>query len=539
MIILPGFGITLLCHFDIRKIFSAQSVRPVFLFLMLLCIIGGEAFAQKRSNSPVYRDYQSPIIATRPKRESVQEQWNDFMLVRQANSGEPEAQHELALRYLFGKGFPVDTAKCIYWLQEAVTQNLSEAHYNYGLFLYNGWGVVWNPFEAYLHFKYAAEHGVPEAEYMMGALHTDNLIVPRDWIVAFHWLNKSAKTGFDPAKRAKEELLHRGFVKAADTLETASSETAGQGRETKPNPQKNNWSPILLDFNRPTGVDTVDFSTLCTEFALSKNTSTADSLRFIRSNPDALLADTSLFNALRTSIRICNPEAAALTGYCYEHARSRKNMLAAALYYIHAIYYDSPRGMQLLFRLLRDASNMKYLEQEAAKKNLLAQSILISLYGMELYGGLTPNDARTMLAKAAEKGDTDALIELGIWHSTGKLGREDERKALEYWSAAATLGSEEARLRMLAAGIFRNGEEQVSNEIIHDLQIAADGGSMIAEVALAHCFENGLGVPLNKSEAAKLYRENAQRGSRFAFRALRHMYDEQRPDNDEFQVKEE
>jgi uncharacterized protein len=517
-----------------------MTVRIILVSSMMLGLIFGEALAQKRSNSPVYRDYQSPIIATRPNRASVQEQWNDFMLVRHANSGEADAQHELALRYLFGRGFPVDTAKCIHWMQEAVAQNLPEAHYNYGLFLYNGWGIEWNPFEAYLHFKYAAEHEVPEGEYMMGALHTDNLVVNRDWILAYQWLNKAAKADFDPAKRARAELLRRGLVKAADTIDVKEPSTARKEAEEK-STIKGNWSPVFLDMNRPAGIDidTVDYAVLCNEYILSKNTTAKDSLRFITSRPDALLADTSILNELRASVRICNPEAAALAGYCYQHATGRKNILAAALYYIHAMYYDSPRAMLLLFRLIRDPQHMKYLEQETAKKNTIAQSVLVSLFGLELYGGLTMNDARSLLLKAAEKGDVDAMIELGVWYSTGKFGHEDERKALEYWNAAAQLGNVEARLRIITSKIFRNEEGALSGDAVRELENAADGGSMMAEVALARCYELGLGFAANKSEAAKMYRQNAQRGSRFAYRALRHMYDERRPENEEFQVKEE
>ena len=36
---------------------------------------------------------------------TADELWDEFMLVKNANSGDPVAQHELGLRYLLGKGF--------------------------------------------------------------------------------------------------------------------------------------------------------------------------------------------------------------------------------------------------------------------------------------------------------------------------------------------------------------------------------------------------------------------------------------------------
>ena len=52
-----------------------------------------------------------------------------YLLVTEANRGDPFAQHELGLRYLTGQGFAPDTVKAIYWIRKAVDQNLPAARY--------------------------------------------------------------------------------------------------------------------------------------------------------------------------------------------------------------------------------------------------------------------------------------------------------------------------------------------------------------------------------------------------------------------------
>ena len=133
------------------------------------------------------------------------------MLVHKANDGDPVAQHELGLRYLLGKDFPVDTALAAYSIGKAADQNMSIAQYNYGVFLNNGWGVKWNPFEAYHWFRLAAAHKLPEAQFVMGLFYTDNLALPRDWIKAYHLVKASADQNYEPARNVLQEFVKRGI----------------------------------------------------------------------------------------------------------------------------------------------------------------------------------------------------------------------------------------------------------------------------------------------------------------------------------------
>lgn len=123
-----------------------------------------------------------------------------FKLVQIANSGDPLAQHELGLRLLTGEGIAADTVTAVYWIKKAASQKLTSALYNYGIMLINGWGTDWNPFAAYDNFLLAAQSGMKEAQYIIGILYTDNLIVKRDWNKSYYWIKKSSNAGYEPAK---------------------------------------------------------------------------------------------------------------------------------------------------------------------------------------------------------------------------------------------------------------------------------------------------------------------------------------------------
>jgi TPR repeat protein len=70
-----------------------------------------------------------------------------------------------------------------------------------------------------------------------------------------------------------------------------------------------------------------------------------------------------------------------------------------------------------------------------------------------------------------------------------------------------------------------------------DIQLLRDAvteGSVLAEVALAYCYETGTGVSDSFAEAVRLYRAGSRRGSKDAYRALRRLHDRIRPEEDTF-----
>ena len=172
-----------------------QTNKPVTLVLLLisLLLIPAKLEGQDTTKSLAFknnRPYRNNPYFYQP--DLSYQILQQFKLVQIANSGDPLAQHELGLRLLTGEGIAADTATAVYWIKKAASQKLTSAMYNYGIMLINGWGTEWNPFAAYQNFLLAAEAGMNQAQYVVGILHTDNLIVKRDWNKAYYWIKKSA-----------------------------------------------------------------------------------------------------------------------------------------------------------------------------------------------------------------------------------------------------------------------------------------------------------------------------------------------------------
>src|ERR1043166_6664796 len=96
------------------------------LIVSLLCpICWNFSIAQQPPNSPVLKSYvptDSHSLVT--PNDLTYELWQEFLIVKKANEGDPIAQHELGIRYISGKGFTADTAKAAYWIKKAADYGL-------------------------------------------------------------------------------------------------------------------------------------------------------------------------------------------------------------------------------------------------------------------------------------------------------------------------------------------------------------------------------------------------------------------------------
>ena len=203
------------------------------------------AFKKNRPDNRVYFYYHSDLSY---------ELWQRFNLFKDANAGNALAEHELGHKVYLGIGLPTDTVKAAYWIHKAAEQNLPGACYNYAILVNNGWGVNWNPFEAYKYFYIAAENNMPQAEYFIGVSYTDNLTVKRNWSEAYKWIKKSADAGFKPASETLAELKKRVSFSKIDTA-IADHDQSDNSQNNIPPAQDNQTSLgsssnlVFIDFN--------------------------------------------------------------------------------------------------------------------------------------------------------------------------------------------------------------------------------------------------------------------------------------------------
>jgi len=509
------------------------------LHTILLLLVAYPVWSQsssdslRRPNSPVFKDYRSNVPApVIQQSDATYQLWQGFRVLQEANAGNAVSQFELSIRYLTGRGFKADTVKAVYWTKKAAEQNHLLARFNLGIFQFNGWGTEWNPFEAYRNFRFAAERGMPEARFALAQFLTENLVVPQDWNEAYRWTKLAADSGYAPAKEALKIFEQRGY--GSSSVAQASTREASQ--PSAPSPAATPvLQPLFLDFSPDTLQATPD-SILVDDVAKAVAADSATiGLQAIRVNRGRMEMDTLQREALRRAADAGSPEAFTLLGRCYQTGSSCPvDPILAAQYYIRAVRLDSRRASRLLFQLLQAQDFFTVLKARVGHDDADALYVWASLVALGFDRQLTDVQALHMLERASAANHPGALVELGLAYYAGRWVQRSETKAAELWARAAALGSGEAVVRSAIVTV-RSGRGDIETAV-RELQNAARRGSVLAEFALGFCYETGRGLPQNKGEAARFYRNSAQRGSQDAYRALVRLHDEIRPHDKEFVI---
>lgn len=511
-----------------------------------------QAGAQGNPNSVVFRAYRPPRSGSLSPREQLDRQWTDFMLMRDANAGNREAQHELGLRHLFGDRFERDTVRAAEWIGKAAAQGLTAAQYNYALLLVNGWGAPWNPFEAWRQLRDAAEREFPEAMYLVGSMYTDGLVVARNWREAARWTKKAAEKGFAPAQAALADLFARGYVTAADTSAAVLRVVPGDGSSASAlAPARREWTPVYLDFSTDTARRAPpSLEELWRGVRASVAWRDGDSARVddsvridaaVREWMDGGSAggvDSSMLAPLLRASEAGNGDARVFLARCRaEGFVLGRDLLAAIEGYVGAMFLDAFTAGPLLAEIVARTDVMRTLERRAAAGDLRAMHAVAGLAALGVARSADESRARTLLATAAARGHVPSLLLAGMNAATGRWGTRDLARAEALWHAAIEAGNREAAVRLAAQRLIAGGKAAEMDTSIAVLRAAADEGAVIALVALARGHEVGRGLVRNTGEAVRLYREAALRGSRTGYEALRRMHDALRPDDTVFAVE--
>jgi TPR repeat protein len=239
-----------------------------------------------------------------------------------------------------------------------------------------------------------------------------------------------------------------------------------------------------------------------------------------------------------------SPEALSVLARCYEKGiMVRKDLVSAAAQYIRAIRMDSPRSLQLLWRLVQEKGFAQELKKRAEEDEPEAEFALAGIAALGLDALLsqgqafvTGDQALHFLRKAVAKGYPPALIELGLCYYAGRWVPRDLEKAVACWNEAAGSGNREAQIRLAVVTVQDAGDPAALAGALAVLARGSQEGSILAEVALGYCYETGRGVSKSIATAARLYTNGASRGSQDAYRALRRMLDAIRPSDSEFRI---
>ncbi len=446
-----------------------------------------------------------------------------FSLIQQANQGIPAAQMELGYRYIVGRGIPVDSAQGAAWILKAAANNMALAQFNAGILHTHAIGVEWNPFSAYRWFKRAAQQELPAGQFVYGILFAEGLVVAQDNARAYQLVKTAFDQGYEKAGEVLEEFRRRGF----DTLSVSASDISAEADSSS--------RLVMLNFENvedPNVTDTVLVRELRRELgALSPDSSALLSARADSSGRAAIAL-------LRQQAERGIPEAHMVLGRMYEKGLGLPlDRISAAVHYLRANRLDSPRAPAALVRLLGESAFRADLLKRAQEGNADARFVWASLSAIEMDNVIGWEQALRFLAEQSggPNPHPHSCLELGFWYASGRHVPQDPRTAIALWERADTLGSAEGRTRAeLTKLLLRSPGARDRAEY---LRSEGDTGSVLAQAGYAYCLRFGIGAAKNKPEAASWYRRAAQRGSLSGFFGLMDMYDELRPDDEEFRVE--
>lgn len=133
-------------------------------------------------------------------------------------------------------------------------------------------------------------------------------------------------------------------------------------------------------------------------------------------------------------------------------------------------------------------------------------------------GNRAPDESQTihLYRAAADGGDADAQVNLGLLYETGRGGLpKDDREAARLYKLAADRGNSRGEVNLggfYAAG--RGGLPKDDREAARVFKLAADQGDALGQVDLGFLYETGRGgLPKDDGEAARLFKLATDQGN--------------------------
>jgi hypothetical protein len=456
--------------------------------------------------------------------------WEQFALIQEANSGNVEAQHELGLRYLTGHDVPADTLKGAYWIKKAAEQKFPPAEFNYGILLINGWGVEWDPYKAFQYFYLAASQDMAAAEYVIGLIYTDDLIIKRNMAEAYKWVKKAANDNLPQAKESLAKLMR--FAPAVNDSIPKLTEKSDKKNSKEDNDQsslKSSSGLVFIDFDMISdSIPKITYTDLLEDLKNTSNKSLENCLKYTKDS--TLYVDSTSISTFSDASDYGSPEALNILGdYLQNGIWLKKDLVAAAEFYIRSSKVDSRKGSILLYNLIKEKDFYLNLKKEVDRNNSDALYVWYGLYSLGLDHQITEGDAINFLRKSAASNNMNAIVEMGLNYFKGQYVKQDKQKAVEIWNVAMKSGNKEAKIRFEIANLFNEIDLKDKNDSFNYLNDVEGKGSILAQLSLADCYFQGITVPRNQAKAVYYFRLAAVRGSLYAYNQLKKIYEDIKP----------
>lgn len=562
------------------------------------------AFAPSYQTSEVQKGFQAGLTLYRDgKHSQAFEQWRSA-----ANSGYPPAQWALGFLYEKGQGTQANITEAVSWYRKAAEQGLPGAQLALGGLYERGQGVAQSDSEAFSLFSKAADRGYPPAIVALGSMYERGKGTPKDATKAFELYKKASDLGSAPGHYALSRAYSAGIGveknlteastllrKAADMGNEAAQVTIGVqymqglGGMSKNQEEALVWFRKAAEKNYPSalyqlgaayesgagvGMDIGTASDYYTKAAKGGLKDAEVALSRLKSQEDTQRASERA-SSDKTDAQQCDRFAA------FEDAPERGIRKAyfgfidieQALPPCLAAYKKNPKNSRVQAQLARLYFQQgKFVEGvELAKSSMKDQRISLVLlayahrHGVGGYSIDLP-EAVKLLQQGVDRGEPEAMSDLGNAYAQGKGVDKDEKRALDLLQRAADTGELEAIYHLAGVRYMgRLGTNKDVDEALRLMQKSADSGLPIAQLrlgmilvsrekrmspeaqryitsareqmerfsrqgsswaraALGEIYEKGVGIPKDQAKAIDLYRMAASHSNVTAITRLGIIY---------------
>lgn len=480
-------------------------------------------FAPSYQASAVQQAFQSGLtLYNDGKHVQALDTWRDG-----AKSGYAPAQWALGNLYEKGLGTQANINEAVFWYRKAAEQGLPGAQVALGGMYEHGNGVSQSDLEAFTHFSKAADRGYPPALVALGSMHERGKGTIQDAQKAFDLYKKASDLGAAPGHFAlsraygvgigvDRNLNEAGILlrKAANMGNVAAQVTLGtqfmqgSGGTSKNQEEAIVWFKKAAEKNYPPAyyhlgfayesgngvainIDTArDYYTKSAkggfrdaEVALSRMNSRDDNIRSMElastDNNEAKQCDR--FNAINEV-----PERGIRKAYFgfIDTDQALPPCLAA--------YKKNPQNTKIQAQLARIYFQQgKFFDgvdlAKSATKDQRIAFVLLSFAYRHGIGGVQIDlaEAAKLLQLGVDRGEPEAMSDLGVAYALGKGVKKDEFRALDLFQRAAETGDLDAIFNLAITRFFgRLGTSKDVDEAIRLMQKSADNGLPLAQLRL-------------------------------------------------------
>jgi TPR repeat protein len=118
------------------------------------------------------------------------------LLMRKAQSGDANAQSQLAFAYLRGEGVKHDDGAAVQWSRKAAAKGQPDAEYLLGSLIQSGTGTSRDAVQAFMWFQRSADAGNVKAMHNLAIAYIQGNGTPKDATMAATWFARAAAAGY-------------------------------------------------------------------------------------------------------------------------------------------------------------------------------------------------------------------------------------------------------------------------------------------------------------------------------------------------------